>query len=384
VLAGGFKTSVELAAFTNGVLAHALDYDDTWLPLGHPTCTVFPVILALGEMLDLPGRRLLEAFVLGLEVHGKVGMGYSTPGFHSTGIYGSLAAAAAASRLLGLDAPRTRMALGIAASHASGLHCNVGTMTKPYHAGNAASGGVRAALLARDGFTADGEAIEGRGGFADAFIGRGRYDPETMTRNLGNPFHILSPGIGIKKYPTCYINHRALDAILQLVRRFDIKPEEVEEVVVGVPHEDILNRPEPETGLRAKFSLQYNMAAALLDRGITIDTFREERVHAPDIRTMLKRVRLEVDPSIPSDYKDMYNPVTLRLRDGRVLTNRVDIPHGDWDDPLSLDEVVAKYEVNARLVLPEGECREVLRLMLDMDRLESVRGLMDIVTREPR
>ena len=133
VLGAGFRTSAPNAAFANGTLTHALDYDDTWLPLGHPTCTIFPVILALGEKLKHSGKALLEAFILGMEVHGKVGFGYSTHPFHSTPIYGSLGAAAASAKILGLDGEQTRMALGIAASGAGGLACNVGTMTKPLH-----------------------------------------------------------------------------------------------------------------------------------------------------------------------------------------------------------------------------------------------------------
>ena len=138
VLGGGFRTSAPDAALANGTLAHALDYDDTWLPLGHPTCTVLPVVLALGQKLKRPGKALLEAFILGMEIHGKVGFGYGTPPFHSTPIFGSMGSAAAAAKMLRLDLEQTRMALGIAGSGAGGLACNVGTMTKPLHAGNAA------------------------------------------------------------------------------------------------------------------------------------------------------------------------------------------------------------------------------------------------------
>ena len=151
VIAGGMRTSLAEAAFANGVLAHATDFDDTWLPVGHPTCTVFPVVFALAEELGATGRDVVTAFCIGLEIHGKLGIGHHTPGFHSTGVYGVLAAAGAASKMLGLDEWQIRMALAIAASHASGIGKNIGTMTKPYHSGNAAAGGLRAALLGEGG-----------------------------------------------------------------------------------------------------------------------------------------------------------------------------------------------------------------------------------------
>ncbi|MBI4233643.1 MAG: MmgE/PrpD family protein [Chloroflexi bacterium] len=383
VIAGGFKTNAANAAFANGILAHAVDFDDTWLPVGHPTCTVFPVLMALGEKLNLSGKKLLEAFVIGLEIHGKVGYPHTVPGFHSTPIFGSLAAAAAAAKLLGLDEWKTRMALGIAASHASGIGKNVGTMTKPYHSGNAAFGGLRAALLAREGFTADPDILDGRRGYAEVFMGAGRWDGEKVVSSLGKPFHVVEPGIGIKKYPTCYLNHRALDAILQLVKAHDIKPQQVAEVKVGVAHEEWLNREDPDFGLRAKFSLQYNMAEAVLRRKITIESFSDEQVHRPEAREMMKRVKLQVDRSIPAEYARSSNPVTIRLQDGRELHNRVDVPHGDWDDPLSQDELLAKYRDNVLRVLPATACERTIELMLNLDKLDSIRELSEVVTRTP-
>ena len=375
VIAGGMKTNVASAAFANGVLAHAVDLDDTWLPLGHPTCPVLPVVLALGEKLGCSGREIINAYVVGLEVHGKIGYGHSTPGFHSTGIHGTLAAASAAAKLLGLDEWKTRMALATASSHAGGIGKNVGTMVKPYHAGNAAFGGLQAALLAQAGLTGDPEPIDGPRGYAENFMSDRPFDPEATISALGKPFHVVSPGIGVKKYPTCYLNHRGLDAILKLIVANDVRPEQVQEVVVNVPYEGWLNRTDLDYGLRAKFSLQYNMAEAMLRRNVTIESFDDEAVNRPEAREMMERVRLIVDPSIPKEYGEASNPVTLRLKDGRVFNERIDVPHGDWDDPLSLDELVDKYRDNALRVLSPDDCQRIIDLML---RLEDIDGISEL------
>lgn len=379
IIGNGYKGTAVDAAFANGVLAHAVDYDDTWLPVGHPSCTVFPVILSLGEKLNSSGKELIEAFVIGLEIHGKVGYGYNTPGFHSTSVYGVLGAAAAAAKLLRLDAWQVRMALAIAGSHASGLGKNSGTMTKPYHAGNAASGGLRAALLAKAGFNGDPD-ILGPSGYPATFMRTEDYDAQTTIAALGNPYHIVSPGIAVKKYPTCYLNHRALDAILNLATSHNIQPEDVEEVVVTVPHDKWLNRTELDFGLRAKFSIQYNMVEALLNRKVVIESFEDGRVFRPEVQDMMQRVRLNVDSSIPKEYENAANPITIQLKDGRTLNDRVDIPHGDWDDRLTQEEILAKYQDNAKRVLTPDNCLRSAELVLGLERLDTITELAQIYT----
>lgn len=350
VIGGRMRTSPSFAALANGTLAHALDYDDTWLPLGHPTCSIFPVVLALGEKLKKTGREVLEAFILGMEVHGKVGFGYSTAPFHSTPVYGSLGAAAAAAKMLGLSVEETRMALGIAASGAGGIACNVGTMTKPLHAGNAARNGLTAALLARGGFRANAAVLENRRGFAEAFI-REKVDLQLALSRLGDPWHIVSPGVGFKTYPCCYLNHRPLAALLKVLAERKISSGQVNHVEVAVPNEHFLNNPAPETGLAAKFSLQFNLAAALLDGKIAIETFDEQNVHSPRLKKAMKKVRLVVDPGIPADYARAFHPVKVVLKNGDTFTQRVDEPAGHWANPLTDQEILAKYRSNAGRVL---------------------------------
>ncbi len=381
VIGGGYRTSVADAAFANAVLAHVLDFDDTWYPFGHPSCCIFPATMALGEKLQSSGRELIEAYLLGLEVWGKVRQGISGEGsfsFAAVGVLGVLGAAVAASKLLRLTDVETVMALGIAASQAGGLRKNTGTMTKPYHAGNSAGGGIRAALLAKAGWTADPEPLEGPLGLLESVMPSGGFDPDRTIAGLGNPFHVLKPGVGFKKYPTCYLNHRAIDALLELANEHEVRPDQVEQVIVAVPNDTWMNDPDPATGLRAKLSLQHNLAEVLLNGTITIESFNHDRVHSEEIRQLMARVVMQVDSSMSSEYRHVQNPLTLRLKDGREFTGQVDVPHGDWDDPLGEQEVLAKFRDNAQRHLSDEECERTAQLMLDLEETDNNREIMGI------
>ena len=224
VIAKGFKTSAVDAALANGTMMHALDYDDTSENFfGHPTTVILPAVMAVGEWMKISGKEALLAYILGYEIGNKIGYGMgSTPfdtGWHATGIFGALAAVAASAKVLKLNAHQTRMAIGIAASLASGLRQNVGTMTKPLHAGNAARSGVFAAILARKGFTADQAILEAPIGYAHVFGGAAATSLERMTNNLGSPFEIVSGPPIIKLYPSCRATAGPLDAILNISAR---------------------------------------------------------------------------------------------------------------------------------------------------------------------
>ena len=221
VFGHGFGAPAGEAALVNGTSAHALDFDDVNMSMrGHPSVPLLPAVLALGEKIGSSGRELIDAFVLGFEVECKlgrvIGAAHYALGWHATSTLGTLGAAAACARLLRLDMERTQIALGIAASLASGVRQNFGTMTKPLHAGWAARNGVIAATLADRGFTADSAAIEGESGLLHAASGGARLNSRALA-SLGDPWEIVSPGIGVKLYPCCYATHRAIDAALEIV-----------------------------------------------------------------------------------------------------------------------------------------------------------------------
>ncbi|MEK7777191.1 MAG: MmgE/PrpD family protein, partial [Chloroflexota bacterium] len=302
VWASNLRCPAPSAALANGTFCHALDYDDTWQTLSvHPSGVLVPAVTAAGETHHASGRQFLTSLIVGYEVAGKLGMavrqGYPRH-WHPTPVIGTMAATAAAAKLIGLQAQQLQMALGLAASMAGGLAAQGGTMTKPLHSGLAARNGVIAAHLAAEGFTANNSVLDDRRGYYEAFFGDS-LDLEKALECLGQPYHLLSPGIGVKMYPSGWRLHHSFEATLAIVVQYDIKPEQVKGVEIGVPHEHYFNRGEILWGLAGKFSLQYHVAMAILDRRLTIDSFTDERALAPDAQALLHHIVVQVDPSIP-------------------------------------------------------------------------------------
>ena len=381
VIAGGFRTSALNAAYANGTLCHALDFDNTWPPLNHPTSPTLPAILALAERNGCSGREVVAAIVLAFEVQGRMRLA-SAPvaagsGFHKPGVSGTIGAVTGAGKLLGLDVHRLCLAYGIAGSRCGSMAANTGTMTKSTHSGNAARMGVEAATLADMGWTANPD-IFGSGGFFGLFYGRGMYELELFVKDFGHPYRMIDPGVGFKKHPCNYFTHRPIDAALELARKHDLSANEIESVEVDFPRFNYVNRPAPSTGLDGKFSVQYTTAVALLDRRITIDTFTNERRFAPDVEALLPRVRLNLRDDIPLDFTDTYAIVKATTRDGRNLEQRCDKPRGLWGVPLTREERLAKFRDCAEKALPEGGVQELIDLVEHLDQLQDVSRIMAI------
>ena len=246
------------------------------------------------------GLAVMEAYVVGCEV--GLAVDYATHyhtqqmhrGFHSTAILGRLAAAAACAKLLKLDEEQTTMALGMAGSMAGGVIHNFGTMTKPLHAGMTCRDGVMAAQLAQRGFTAGDQILEHPVGFTATVIGDEHTDLEAAAEKLGKPFHVQD-ALMIKKYPSCGGNHAMLDSVFGLMREYEFGHEDVANAeIVQSYASTVMLYEEPETDLKGKFSAKYNMAAALVDGQIGIDTFTDEKVADADVVDMMERVRIRV------------------------------------------------------------------------------------------
>lgn len=388
VIVCGFRTTATEAALANGTFAHALDYDDVNLSMrGHPSAPLLPAVLALSERTGASGREAILAFVLGFETECKVGgaMGGShyAHGWHSTATLGTLGAVAASAKLLRLNTDATRTALGIAASLAGGTRQNFGTMTKPLHAGMAARNGAVAALLAQHGLTADPDIIEAPLGFLPLFAHQGDYDPEKVAFSLGEPFDIVQPGIGVKLYPCCYATHRALDALLALKQERDIQPEQVQKVQVevsrgtGMP----LIHHRPQTSLEAKFSMEYCLAAALLDGRVSLTSFAQEAVQRPQAQELLRRVQMIEAEDAPEGEPPITGTatVTLTLDDGSRLSRRVEIPRGDPRAPVRWEELAAKYRDCASGVLPDEAIERSLGIIERLEAAPNLREFMDLV-----
>ena len=386
VVGTGRRTGAVWAALCNGTAAHALDFDDTnFAMMGHPSAPVLSAALAAAELALADGRALVHAFLLGFEVETSLAEVLNPPhyerGWHATCTLGTLGAAAAAAQLLGLDAIQVRTALAVAASQASGLKENFGTMTKPFHAGHAARSGVLAALLAREGWTASEQAIEGPQGFLRV-LGAGKIELDALDR-LGAPWKILTSGVAVKPYPSCACTHSIIDGTLELRRAHGLRPEQVAEVTVGVNAivPKILIHSDPRTGLQAKFSAEFAAAAALAEERVGLTTFTDDTVQDARIRALMKRVRMVVDPAIPGELeRHMWTRVTIRLADGRVLSVGPREVPGHPSNPLPLQALREKFSECASVALPPDRVDSVREIVEGLDACPDLRSLTAILS----
>ena len=375
VIGTGVKTSPPEAAFFNGIAGHALDFDDvSRIMRGHPSVAVAPAALALSEHLGLGGKALLEAYVTGIEVCHKIGAvvnnSHYEKGWHATSTIGVFGATAASAKLLGLNAEQTRHALGIAASAAAGLRRNFGTMTKPFHAGRAARSGVTAALLAREGMTAHEAALESPGGFFELYA-------DALSDQVGDLMSrwlMLTPGLRFKKYPCCSNIHGSIDAVLELLEKERFRPEDVERIVCGVYSTvpGILTDRHPETGTQAQFSLEYCVAVALLYGKVELGDFTDEAVGRPEVRQMMPKIKMTVSEDLQSHEM---SEITIVLKGGSVFSRKVAVPKGHPLNPVSDDELSAKYLSLAVPVLGARKAEESMKRIGSLENVEDVRRL---------
>jgi 2-methylcitrate dehydratase PrpD len=378
------KLAVPMAAFANGLLAHAMDYDD-WdahIHAGHPTSMILAAALSLGENINGSGRDLLKAYVFGVEVLTQ--MAAASPdlhkrGFHSTPVWGSIGAVMAAASVLKLSPEQIKAALGIAASGAGGIQRQQGSMVKPFHAGNAARNGVEAALLAEKRFTADAAIIEAPRGFCDTFFGPGTCDYEKMIEGIGKPFFLESPGLGLKLHPCSAPQFLAADAALHLKREHKLRFADVAKIEVSIPplryqrhyHSEV------KTGLRGKFAINYVVALACLDGKLENETFTDSKANDPQVQDALSRVQVIVDETIPEP--GPYCPVSVELKDGTRFTHTAKVAKGHPENPMSEEEVLEKFRSNARNVISPDSSQALIAAVQNLETLENVKTLINLL-----
>ena len=386
ILGTSLRAPAAKAALANGVAAHAMDYDDTQLStskeavyglLTHPTTPVLSALLAVGEKTKISGEEFLLAYVLGVEVECRIADAINPrhyqSGFHSTATMGGLGAAMAVGKILRLKEEELIRTLGIAASMASGLRENFGTMTKPLHAGRAAENGLSAALLAQDGFTAASNILEAQRGFFNAMAGG--YDESKIAGRLGRPYFMKEPGISIKPYPSGSLSHPAQDLILDLVKQHDLSAEDIEHIDVGtnsnVPN--ALIYPMPKTALEGKFSIPFCMAIAVIERKAGIAQFQDRKVRDKKVIEMMKRVTLSVDDELEAlGYDKVRSRIRIRLKNGRIIEGRYDVARGHPEKPMSWSELGDKFRDCARLVLANNDVEKVIQLVAGIEQLKSL------------
>jgi 2-methylcitrate dehydratase PrpD len=377
----GKKTDAPSAALVNGTLGHALDFDDSQHSLmGHPSVVILPAVLSLGEKMKSSGEAVLEAFILGFEVTCKVGRGVNPKlynnGYHATSVIGTLGAAAAAGKLLGLNTGEMAYALGLSASLACGLRENFGTMTKPFHAGKAAENGVLSALLAKEGFTASPQILEAKKGFCATFSGE--YDLNRILDDFGQPFEIASPGVHLKPYPSCLETHSIIEATLSLAESYDIHPEDVESVKCGIAPlaVDILIHTNPQTGLQGKFSAPYAVTTALLHRKASLEQFTDQAVQDVWAQALNQKVNVVAHSGMEKSAQSAI--VTIRLKDGREVIKKVDKTTGHPEKPMSLNQLLGKYRSCADSVINKDRIEESIEKVLRFEALSDIGELIDL------
>jgi 2-methylcitrate dehydratase PrpD len=373
VLGRGEQVDMGSAALVNGITSHTFDFDDTHLKtIIHPAGPVASAALALAEHRAASGRALLDALVLGIDVACRVGNAiypdHYDRGWHITGSTGMLGAAAACARLLGLDAQRTAMALGIAASQPTGLREQFGTMSKPFHPGAAARAGLMSALLASRGFTASVRAVVAPRGFVQVVSDKRAW--HEVTDALGERFEIAFNTY--KPFACGVVIHPAIDACVQLRAR-GVAPEQVERIELRV-HPLVLEltgKQAPKDGLQGKFSVYHGCAVGLLYGRAGEPEFSDATVHDARVVALRNRVHATVDTAVAEEAV----VATARLRDGRVVEVRVDHAIGSLHNPLSDADLEAKFGSLVSPVLGDARMRQITSAWRRVASLPDVRAL---------
>lgn len=371
------------AALANGTFGHAIDYDDTFeSTVLHPSASVFPAALAVAAESKTTGTEILTGYIVGLEVAFRIARSLEPAhweaGWHSTGTVGTFGATAGAGSVLDLSRTELEHAFGIAASSAAGLRQNSRTMTKPFHAGHAAQSGVRAALMAENGYTADRRILDGDRGFGTLYTVGQEFHPERITEPELDDWAVLDNGF--KPYPSGVVTAAPMEALRQIMVEHDLYNEEIETVTLAVDERfDRLVDPDPEDATAARFSYQFCLAAILRERHGGIHQFTDEFVTEPETRDAIHKVDVNlVDGLFSGDdlAEASYGAsVTLTTTDGVTFSNTVRDAPGSPSNPLSDERLRAKFDECVETVYDADTTDRIWEIL---GRLETIDGLKDL------
>ena len=379
ILGQNLKKSVSQAALINGAMSHSLDYDDTMKKfLGHPSVTIFPGLLALCEWQGKSGLDFLTAYIVGLEAGACIGacagIEHYAAGWHGTSTMGRLASASACAKLLGLNEQQTLFSLGIAGTQAAGLKRVLGTMCKPLHAGTASEGGLMAALLAQNDFDSAEDILEGPQGFFQAFKGAPN---KTALESLGRTWQIQN--LAQKYHASCHFTHSAIEAVLRISETEALKPEDINVMKIHTSQMglDLAGKPAPTTGLEAKFSIPYCVANAFLTKDTGMQAFTEEHVNRPEIRALMKKTEVVVDPEL--DPMSLAAKAEMKINTGETHQLFVDVFEEIPDLETKKRKIEAKLSDVSTPFLGAKKTEELKEAISSMHRLPSVRKLLEII-----
>ena len=371
------RTSASQAALYNGSAAHALDYDDVLgVFTGHPTVAVMPAVLALAERHGKDGAAVVTAFVAGVEVLARIGAmmskGHYARGWHATGTIGAIGAAAGCANLLGLDAEATNRAMGIAATQAAGLKSNFGTMSKPLHAGKAASNGLLAASLAARGFTARENTLDIGQGFGDT-MAEGDHDIEQALEGIGELFH--THDTLFKYHPACYGVHAPTEAALRLALQEGFDPSSIDKIEISVPQNCIgmCDIAEPSSGLEAKFSLTHNVALGLLDKADgSLSLYQDETFEMSDVAALRSKSSVTGRP----EFDSFFSQVVVHQKNGQVLTQDFDISKPMQDLSEQEAKLAKKFRALATPVLGEQQTENMVSAIAGLESQSTITDVL--------
>ncbi len=370
------------AAWINGTAAHALDFDDV-AQRGHPSTVLVPAILAEAQVLGTSGRQMMLAYAAGYETWAELVRrdkdGHHDKGWHPTGIFGAIGAAAACASLRGLTAEQAAHAIALGASQSAGIMANFGTMTKPFHAGRAAHAGVISARLAGAGFTASLDALEHPQGFIHAVSPAGRVDLESPLQ-AGSVWKLAKDRLSVKKYPLCFCTHRALDGMLDLLKESPLAPAQVARVHVRTSRRNttILRNHRPQTGLEAKFSMEFAMACSVVAGRAGLTELTDGFVRRDEVQSLMQRVSVEAD-----DRDDPANPgytpddlIVVETDDGkRIESRKITAVRGGAALPLPREELWTKFDDCLRVGAAGVPARPLFDSLMSLDQLAHVSRL---------
>ncbi len=414
------KTSPSLAAFANGYIGHLLDYDETCPTIrSHLSTSILPAILAVAEKLEASGKDLLLGFVLGHEVALRIGEvmtpGWMRKGWHGTSLFGIFGATVGCSKLLGLSIQQVQNAVGIAASMASGIAANFGTMTKPLHAGLAARGGVEAATLAKQGFSAAENSLEAPSGFFYTY-GWGENLSLEPIKRLGNPFGLETPGVLCPKlYPCCHGLAINIEYGILIRNKYQFSVEDIEEIEIhsqpktlsamlsknyddtkepiswgyeGPPRQIVPSI--PRTGKEAKFSKEYAFARALLSGNVKLSHFTDQAVNEPEVQRLMKKIKVfhnsdlaKISTQYPEEQYPYPERMIIKLKNGNVIEEEEIFIQGGAKRPLSMEHIKKKFlDCCSEVGVAAGKASKAIAMIEDLENIEDISQLTALL-REP-
>ncbi len=375
------KLSLRNAAIMNGALIHGLDFDDTHLKaVVHGTAATLPGVLVMGETCDAPGKELLRAYILGMELCIRIGMaanfGFHENGMHATGIVSHFSSALTSGLLLGLSAEHLAMALGLVGSTAQGSQQFVddGAWNKRFHPGWGAAAGITAAYLAASDFRAPKRVFEGRYGlFTNLTSAHTQPDISAITNDLGIDWSFISSAI--KPYPTCHFTHALIDAALILRKNPACRLEQIESIDIHMPEEviPIIAEPterkkQPGNEYDAKFSAPYVVATALQRGQFGLKELHEEALRDP--RSIALSMRTCCIPQKQTEFPKVYpGGVTIKFYDGSTLSHYEQINRGAEERALSHHEIFEKFLQNASMFLSNRQAHDIAEMILHLEHI---------------